>query len=37
MNRYGRILVDTGVIVALYDSADDYHDEVIAFLASSSG
>ena len=37
MNKYAKILVDTGVIVALYDALDDYHDEVLAFLASNSG
>jgi uncharacterized protein len=31
------ILVDTGVLVALYDSADRYHSQVIEFLASYQG
>ena len=37
MNRCTRILIDTGVIVALYDLLDDYHAQVLAFLSSSSG
>ena len=37
MNRYARILVDAGIILALYDSLDIYHDEVLAFLSSTSG
>ncbi len=31
------ILMDTGVLVALYDSADRYHSQVIEFLSSYRG
>jgi uncharacterized protein len=31
------ILVDTGVLVSLYDAADRYHNQVIEFLASYQG
>lgn len=37
MSKYARILVDSGIIVALYDSVDDYHHAVIDFLYSYSG
>jgi uncharacterized protein len=30
-------LVDTGILVALYDSADRYHNQVIEFLGSYQG
>jgi uncharacterized protein len=32
-----QILVDTGVLVSLYDAADYYHEQVIEFLSSYQG
>lgn len=33
MNKYAQVLIDTGIIVALHDSADPYHETVVDFLA----
>jgi predicted nucleic acid-binding protein len=34
MTDYPLILVDTGLLVAFYDSADQYHTQVVKFFAS---
>lgn len=34
MTYYPRILIDTGVIVAFYDAADDHHTDVVEFFQS---
>jgi hypothetical protein len=34
MTYYPLILVDTGLLVAFYDSADQYHTQVLEFFAS---
>lgn len=34
MNHYPLILIDTGIIVAFYDKNDDYHQQVVNFLAT---
>lgn len=31
------VLVDTGILVALYDQADRYHNQVVAFLSNYRG
>lgn len=33
MSRYAKVLIDTGMIVAFYNSADRYHETVVGFLA----
>ncbi|MGC1310493.1 MAG: hypothetical protein WA885_24950 [Phormidesmis sp.] len=33
MSRYAKALIDTGLIVAFYNPADQYHEAVIDFLA----
>ena len=32
MNSHPKILVDTGLLVAFYDAADQYHDAVVKFF-----
>jgi hypothetical protein len=34
MKQHSRILIDTGLMVAFYDSADQYHDAVVKFYAN---
>ena len=34
MNSYPQILVDTGLLVAFYDAADQYHEAVVQFFAT---
>lgn len=34
MDYYKKILVDTGLLVAFYDSADKYHPQVVNFFSS---
>ncbi|NEQ32171.1 MAG: PIN domain-containing protein [Leptolyngbya sp. SIO4C5] len=34
---HSAVLIDTGVLVAFYDQADIYHDQVIEFLSSYRG
>ncbi len=36
MTYHPRILIDTGLLVAFYDSADSYHDRVVEFFARCS-
>ena len=32
MNDYPVILIDTGIIVAFYDSKDKYHEQILIFI-----
>lgn len=34
MKSYSKILVDTGLLVAFYDAADQYHDAVVQFFST---
>lgn len=37
MTTHKQVLVDTGILVALYDSGDRYHIQVIEFLSTYKG